>query len=172
MTAVRERCLTCGFAPTTVGPTDAALTARSLPRRYRDVLARPDDDESPEEPASRRPPDGSLSALEHAALAAEVLSLTALALGRLAVEDEPEVSLVAPEPGPQWSTEVVLVRLAGAATHLAEAIEALRGEAWARPCTLDEDGQVTALDVARAGVHAGVHHLRDARRVIEQVRVS
>lgn len=172
MTAARERCPTCGFAPTTVGPADAALTARTLPRRYRNVLARPDDDETPDDPATRRPPDGGLSALEHAALAAEVLSLAAVALRRVPVEDEPVVSLVAPEPGPQWSVEVVLVRLAAAATHLAEAVEALRGEAWAQPCILDEDGRVTALDVARVGVHAGVHHLRDAARVIEQVRVS
>lgn len=148
------------------------MTARSLPRRYRGVLARPDDDEGPEDPAARRPPDGSPSALEHAALAAEVLSLTAVALRRVAVEEEPEVSLVASDPGRQWSTEVVLVRLAAAATHLAEAIESLRGEQWNRRCRLEGEGQVTVLDVARAGVHAGVHRLRDAARVIEQVRVS
>src|SRR5687767_10964609 len=145
MTAVRERCPACGYAPQTVGPTDAAQAARSFPRRYRAVLAPPDGAEAPtDDPAARRPPDGGLSALEHAALSAEVLSLTAVALRRVAVEDEPEVSLVAPDPGQQWSTEVVLVRLATAATHLAEAIEALRGDAWARPCLLDEDGRVTA----------------------------
>lgn len=172
MASVRDRCPTCGFAPTTVGPGDAALTARSLPRRYRTALARPDDDEGPDDPAARRPPDGGPSALEHAAIAAEVLELAADAVRQAVTQEEPAVSLTASDPGPQWSTEVVLVRVATAATHLAEAVEAVHGEAWTRSCLLEGEGRVTALDVARAAVHAGVHRLRDAVRVMGQVRVS
>ena len=45
------------------------------------------------------------------------------------------------------------------------------GERLIRGRTLADGTAVTALDVARAGVHAGAHHLRAAERVLERVRL-
>ena len=50
---------------------DAIVTLRSLPRRWRAVLATMDDDDA--DVLSRRPPDGSPSALEHEAAARDAI---------------------------------------------------------------------------------------------------
>lgn len=63
-----ERCPTCGFDPATVAPSDAAVTARSLPRRFRAALEPVDDEEVPAE------------ALEHAAQALHAVASAAEAV--------------------------------------------------------------------------------------------
>jgi hypothetical protein len=169
MPSIRDRCPTCGFDPATVSPSDVVVAARSFPRRYRALLVRPDDEDGAEL-VRRRPPEG-LSALEHAAMAAEAMSAAALGVRRAAVEAEPTVSLAVPEPGPQASVDAVLARLSDGAESLAGAVEGFPGDEWHRPVHVSgESGRVAAADLARAGVHAGVHHLRQAERVIEAVR--
>jgi hypothetical protein len=129
MAPTHDRCPTCGFDAATVSPSDAAVAARSLPRRFRAALARPDDEEVPAE------------AVAEAAAAADALHQAAVALGRRPVD-----------PGP----ESVLDRVEAAALALAEAIERTPSEEWEH---------ASALATARAGVHAGVHHLKVAQRV-------
>ena len=63
-----ERCPTCGFDPSTVAPSDAAVTARSLPRRFRAALAPVDDEEVPAEVLEQ-----AASALRAVAAAAEAV---------------------------------------------------------------------------------------------------
>jgi hypothetical protein len=69
---------------------------------------------------------------------------------------------VAPRPsegGEPGSVDAVLGRVASGAEELAAAIEAFPGEEWPR-----------AVHLPRTGVHAGVHRLRQAERVVDQVR--
>ena len=136
MAPTRGPCPTCGFAPATVSPSDAALSARSLPRRYRALLARPDDDQE----------DIAPEAVRHAAVAADELRRAAEAVGRR--------SVIGARPGD--SVEAVLARIEEAAVALAEAVERVPPDGWKEP---------SLLDAALEGVHAGVHHLREAGRV-------
>src|SRR5256885_142545 len=46
---------TLPFTAVDVSPSDAVVALRSFPRRYAEVLARPDDDDLPDDPAKRRP---------------------------------------------------------------------------------------------------------------------
>lgn len=136
MASTRRPCPTCGFAPATVSPSDAALAARSLPRRYRALLARPDDDQD----------DVAPEAVRHAAVAADELRRAAEAVGRRPV--------VGARSGD--SVEAVLDRIEAAAVALAEGVERVPPDGW-------KDQPM--LDAALEGVHAGVHHLREAGRV-------
>lgn len=167
------RCPECGFDAATVSPSDAAVAARSYPRRYRAVLVRPDEEDA--EIVRRRPGPGEPSAVEHAFSAASRLRAAADALSRVRAHDDAEVDLDGPRPGgaaPAPTSEAVLGLVTSAAEALAAAIDAARGDEWRRSGRLvDGDGrEVSALDVARQGVHAGVHHLRAAERAVAAAR--
>lgn len=136
MASSRDRCPTCGFDPATVSPSDAAVAARSLPRRFRAVLTRPDDEVD----------ELLLARLAHATAAADALHQAAEALGRRPVDAGPSGS----------SVDAVLARVEAAAIALAQAIEGI---------PIDEWKHVSTLATARAGVHSGVHELRAAERV-------
>lgn len=164
-------CAGCGFDPSRVSPSDAAVAARSYPRRFRALLVRPDDEDP--DVVHRLPPSGGPSAAGHALAAAAGLDAAATALARVRAADDPAVD---PEPAPTAEAgagvplEAVLERVAGAAGALATTVEAMHGDDWARPGRLPGGGPVTALDLARAGVHAGVHGLRAAERALAEVR--
>ena len=167
-------CPGCGFGAPTVSPSDALAAARSFPRRYRALLVRPDEDDP--EIAHRRPGPGEPAAVDHAAAAAAGMRAAAAALEAVAGHEGALVDLgadpgrsVAGAAGPR-SLDEVLGHVSGAAGALAAAVEAVRGDAWARTGVLPGGGPVLALDVARAGVHAGAHHLRAADRVLALVR--
>jgi hypothetical protein len=68
-------CSECGFDASTVSVPDAIVTLRSLPRRWRAALALVDEDEA--DVLTRRPADGSPSAMEHADSALAALGGTA-----------------------------------------------------------------------------------------------
>jgi hypothetical protein len=162
------RCPDCGFDFPTVSPSDAAVAARSYPRRYRALLVRPDEEDP--EIVHRRPGPGSPSAAEHALQGAAGMAAAAEGLQRVRRLDRPPVDLDPRVAGAGSTLEAVLERLEAAAGALAGAIEVLHGEEWKQPLVAGGGREVTALDVARAGVHAGSHHLRAAERVIDQVR--
>lgn len=168
------RCPECGFDPSGVSPSDAAVAARSFPRRFRALLVRPDD----EDPAivHRRPAGGGPTAAGHALAAAAGMAAAAGVLGRVLTADDPTVDdpTADPDPGPtgadEPALEVVLDRVAEAAGVLAGTVEGTSASEWARPARLPGGEEVTALDLARAGVHAGAHHLRAAERTLARVR--
>ena len=165
------RCPDCGFDAAAVSPADAAVAARSYPRRYRALLVRPDEDDP--EIVHRRPAPDQLSAVEHTARAAVDISAAADALRRVRIDEDPEVALegTAPidEAGP--TSREVLAVLDAAAASFATVIETLRGDEWRRSGHLAGGGDVGALDVARHGVHAGIHHLRAAERALAGARL-
>ena len=164
------RCPDCGFDPPTVSPSDAAVAARSYPRRYRALLVRPDDEDP--EIVHRRPGPDEPSAAEHAGQAAAAMDAAAGALGDVRRSDSPRVHAYGAAAGTGATLEAVLERLATAGAALAVAIEPFRGEEWNRPATDGGCGAVTALDIARQGVHAGIHHLRAAERAIARARAG
>jgi hypothetical protein len=55
---------------------------------------------------------------------------------------------------------------------MADRIEHVPAGDWPRPAVVDDGSgrTVTALDIARAAVDAGVTHLRDAEKVLAAVR--
>jgi hypothetical protein len=67
-------CSECGFDPSSVSVSDAIVTLRSMPRRWRAALALVDEDEA--DVLTRRPADGSPSAMEHAESALQALGGT------------------------------------------------------------------------------------------------
>ena len=170
------RCPTCGFAPSTVGPADAAAAVRSYTRRWRALLVRPDDPD-PEIVHRRTGPDEP-SAVDHAVASAAGMAAAALALERLHMEEDAEVDAgPAPHevPSPTGAAgdlplRRVLDQVAAAADELASAMTLFRGDRWAAPGRLSDGQPVDALDLARGGVHAGTHHLRGAERVLAGVR--
>ncbi len=166
------RCPECGFDPPTVSPSDAAVAARSFPRRYRALLVRPDDDD-PE--IVHRRPGGEPSAAEHAVSGASGMAAAAEALRSIRISDGPTVDVDGPPAAAAGGTtplDTILERLAAAAGGLADSIEPLRGDEWKRTAVTPGGAKVTALDVARHGVHAGVHHLRAAERAIARARAG
>lgn len=177
MALASGRCPECGFDPSKVSPSDAAAAARSYPRRWRGLLVRPDDDDP--EIVRRQPAPGEPSAVDHAALAAAGMAAATQALDRVRVHEGAAVDL-GPPPGPGravagagdgFNLEDVLALVARSAGALAAAVEEVHGDEWARTGVLPDGGPVHALDVARAGVHAGAHHLRAADRVLSRVRL-
>ena len=164
------RCPQCGFDPPTVSPGDAAAAVRSYPRRFRALLVRPDDADP--EIVRRRPAPDEPSAAEHAMAAAVDMDRAATALHRVRVHDHPVVDIAA---GPQGATQVppldtVLERIDAAARALAAGIEAISGDEWRRTGVAAGGEPVGALDIARAGAHAGIHALRAAERALARLR--
>jgi hypothetical protein len=149
-------CPTCGFDPRTVSPSDAAVAARSYPRRYRALLVRAEDEQ---DRVTRRPAPDRWSAVEHGAFVAASLAAATDAVNRYAVSDNPVVDLDPGEPS-ALSVEATLTRIEDAATALANAIERYPADRWSSG----------GLDAARHGVHMGSHHLREAQRAIDDAR--
>lgn len=176
MAVASGRCPECGFDATKVSPSDAVAAARSYPRRWRGLLVRPDDPDP--EIVQRRPAPGEPSAVDHAAAAADGMTAAAESLERVRVHEGAGVDVADSGSGERvagaadgHTLEDVLALVAAAAAALAAAAEEVRGDEWARTGALADGTAVHALDVARAGVHAGAHHLRAAERVLARVRL-
>jgi hypothetical protein len=163
-------CPICGFDGSQLSPADAAVALRSFPRRFTLVLARPDDEDRPDDVLHRRPGSGGLSAVEHAAWVATGLAQAAEAFGAIVYSSAATVTLPAldvdpPVRGGDAGPDAVVAAIKGAADPLASAIGDAPADAWTRT-GLSAEGPVTALDVVRLAVHLGVHHLRQAEQAI------
>jgi hypothetical protein len=160
-----------------LSPSDAVVTLRGLERRYRGLFAGLGEDESPDDLARRSA--GGWSAIEHVAAAARAIAAADRALGTVLTVDSPTVAAAdvnpAARPHPTVPAGPVHERLADLgleANAAAEHIGRVSAENWSRPATVDDGSgrTVTALDIARAAVDAGVTHLREAERVLAAVR--
>jgi hypothetical protein len=164
-------CPVCGFEDRSVSPADAAVALRSLPRRYRGILVRPEDEQEGDNPVTR-PGASGWSAVAHAAYAVDAIDRADEALRSVLVHDRPTVVVPAidpPAPAPAGPPASVLDGLKAVTDALATTIENTGGEQWLRPAEASGGGQVTAVDIARVAVHAGVHHLRLAEAVLREV---
>ena len=166
-------CPICGFDGRQVSPSDAAVALRSFPRRFKMVLAHPDDADRPDDVLHRRPKSGGLSAIEHAAWVATGIGAVADAFQAVSIHDDPVISLPPvdvdpPVAGGEDSVDAALARIQTATSALATAVEGTPGDSWLRHGHTDGES-VTALEVVTTAVHLGVHHLRLADRVINEV---
>jgi hypothetical protein len=164
---------TSGVDSSQISPSDAAVTLRSLPRRFASVLATPDDDDRPDDVLRRRPQSGGLSAIEHGAWVAAAHPGIAQALHRVLIETNPTIEVPPLEPdgpvdGGDRSSADTVAAIAASTGPLADLIDGVAGDDWLRSGRID--GQpVTALDVARGAVQLGVYHLRTAERTVREV---
>jgi hypothetical protein len=161
-----------------LAPSDAAVALRSLERRYRALFAGLGEDESPDDVA-RRPAGNGWSALEHVVAAAWAISASTRALDAVLTEDTPLLDpgeidpVLRPRPGtPTGTLHERLAELGLVANDLADRTERVSAADWDRIGLL-EDGssrRVSALDLVRGAVDAGITHLRSAAYVLDEVR--
>jgi hypothetical protein len=153
------------------------VAVRSYPRRYRALLATPDPDDadSPGHMIRRRPDPSTWSALEYTAHVADVLDHLGPAIRRISVEDGPTITFfdnderVVQQAYNDMPRAEVLGWLELSCEDLASILDATNADDWSRVGHFAW-GDRTALDMARNAVHEGSHHLRDAQRVLSEVR--
>jgi hypothetical protein len=160
-----------------LSPSDAVVALRGLERRYRGLFAGLGEDESPDDLAHRRA--GEWSAADHVVAATAFMARADRALAKVVVADSPPVTAADVDPAASTHTtagpgpvDARLAELGSAANALADRIANVPSGDWLRPAVVDDGSgrTVTALDIARAGVDAGVTHLRAAERVLAAVR--
>jgi hypothetical protein len=152
-----------------VNPGDAAVAARSFPRRRRSLFATVADDDAPDEVLAAHG-SGSPSALALGQRAAEVLASTAERLARIRREHDPVLS-GDPPPATHGTTDDVLAAIEAAADELARTIDSIDAGDWQRPATLD-GGATDAIGVVTGGVERAASLLRQAERVLDDVRAG
>ena len=169
-----------GLDMSRVSPADAAVTVRSLPRRFLGVFASapPPDDPGGDDLVRRVGPDGH-AALDHLALVTRGLVLVDHALGQVMVQDSPHLHAAVTDPGARDYVPVgghdptaadLLDELGTVAESLATRIERTPAGDWSRAGRIGGEATVTALDLAREAVKTGIHHLRAAEATLSAVR--
>jgi hypothetical protein len=156
-------------------PADAAIALRGFERRYRGLFAGLGDDEAPDDVARRQV--SGWSAIDHVVASARAIGAADRALAVVLSSDDarvaPEDVGAAPRPHPGSPTGNVHARLAVLgfeAVALADRIDGVPADDWRRTAAASGTGrEVTALDVVRAAVDAGVSHLNAAQKVLAAV---
>jgi hypothetical protein len=161
-----------------LSPSDAVVALRSLERRYRGLFAGLGEDESPDDLAHRR--TGGWSAADHIVAAARFIAGANGALARAVTADSPAVAAADVDPGaarspgaPPEPVDGLVAQLASEANGMADRIEHVASGDWTRQAVVDDGSgrTITALDIVRAAVDAGVTHLREAESVLTAIRV-
>jgi hypothetical protein len=166
-----------------LSPSDAAVAVRSFPRRFRGVLAPPEDDRvedgttaDPDELARRVGPDGR-SAADHLIAADGVLSLLDRALEQVRSDDDPVLHPAVRDLRDTWWDDehtplpALLDQLEQTADRCADRIDAVATDDWGRQVRVaDADARVGTIDLVREAVDVVAGHLRSAERTIASVR--
>ena len=159
-------------------PADAVVALRSLERRYRGLFAGLGEDESPDDLAHRKAPNG-WSAIEHVVAAAWAIAAAGRALQRVLNEDTPHLDPVDVDPAlrdrpgtPSGTLHERLAELGLEANALADQLEHVAAQEWERLGLLDDCSarRVSALDIVRSAVDAGVTHLRATELTLSEAR--
>jgi hypothetical protein len=161
----------------TLSPSDAVVALRSLERRYGGLFAGLGGDESPDDVAHRRA-EGGWSAVEHIVAASHGIAAADRALASVLTLDAPPLAATDIDPGasrpaaPTGTVDERLAELGLEANAAADRIARVPARDWTRTGVVDDGSgrTVTALDIARAAVAAGVTHLREAEAVLAAVR--
>jgi len=161
-----------------LAPSDASVALRGLERRYRGLFAGLGEDESPDDVAHRS--SHGWSAIEHIVAAAWAIGAADRALAAVAAADSPVLDAAdvdaeaRPKPGaPTGTVHERLAELGFEANAAADRIDNTPARDWDRTATVGGTSRtVTALDLARGAVDAGVSHLRAAETVLAAVRRS
>lgn len=152
-------------------PSDAVVTLRSLPRRFRGLFAGHADDEAPDALAQRPGADGS-TALGHLVAAIQGVAATGRALDASQHAEDPSVDpVVLPAAAASGTVEERLAELGWETDAVADRVDAVDAEGWSRQARLaGTSGPVSALDVLWAGIDAVLAHLKAAERAIDEAR--
>ena len=162
----------------TLAPSDAVVALRGLERRYRGLFAGLGEDESPDDIA-RRPAANGWSPLEHVVAAARAIDAARRALDAVLTRDNPLLDVTDVDPGarpkpgtPSGTLHERIAELGLEANQLADRAEGVPAKEWDRLGSIDDGSarRVSALDILRAAVDAGVTHLRGAELVLNEVR--
>jgi hypothetical protein len=155
-------------------PNDAVVTLRGLERRYRALFAGLGDDESPDDVAHRRVEGW--SAIDHVVAAARAVAAADRTLAKVLSADLPTLDPadVDPQARPVAPTGTVHERLSELgyeAMALADRIDGVSAQDWNRRGSVSDahERQVTALDLVRSAIDAGVAHLDGTRKVLAAV---
>lgn len=161
-----------------LSPDDAAVAVRTFPRRFRAVLARPDDDEpvDADELARRVGPDGR-SAADHLLAADGVLTLLGRALEQVRADADPVLHPRLGDLDGAWWDDPhtplggLLDQLDATAGATADRIDAIANDEWVRPVRIAElDGPREPIELLREAVDVTARHLRAAERTVAAVR--
>jgi len=161
-----------------LAPSDAVVALRSLERRYRALFAGLGQDESPDDVARRQAGNG-WSALEHVVAATWAISAAARGLDAVLTQDTPVLEpnevdpVLRPRPGlPTGTLHERLAEQSKVANELADRTERVPAGDWERIGLLGDGSgrRVSALDLLRTAVDAGVTHLKGAEYVLDEVR--
>jgi hypothetical protein len=158
-----------------LAPSDIVVALRGLERRYRGLFAGLGEDESPDDVAHRVA--GGWSPIEHLVAAAWAIAAAGRALEAVLRDDTPVLAAAdvdpeaRPKPGaPSGNLHERLAELGIEANAVADRVEATPAGDWDRKGVIEGTGRtVTALDLARLAVDAGVTHLRAAEDVLARV---
>ncbi|HEX6420865.1 MAG TPA: hypothetical protein VFZ77_20340 [Acidimicrobiales bacterium] len=159
-----------------LAPSDIVVALRGLERRYRGLFAGLGEDESPEDLAHRAA--GGWSPIEHIVAGAWGIAAADRALAAVLTTDSPvldpaDVEAEArPKPGAVTGTvHERLAELGLEANAAADRVASTPARDWTRAGVVGDTGRtVTALDLAKQAVEAGVGHLRGAEEVLAAVR--
>jgi hypothetical protein len=159
-----------------LAPSDIVVALRGLERRFRGLFAGLGEDETPDDVAHRVV--GGWSPIEHIVAAAWDIAAADRALAAVLTSDTPTLAAAdvdpAARPKPGAVTGSVHERLAELgleANAATDRVDATPSRDWARTGVVESTGRtVTALDIARQAVDAGVSHLRAAEEALASVR--
>jgi hypothetical protein len=146
---------------------DAAVTLRSLPRRFTETVSGPAGDDSWDRTVRTTGPSGR-SALGSVAVADAELVALGTAIASLPLEKSPIVNLgpVRRSPEPKSSVTELLAQIKVNAVRAATAVEGRGHDDFSRQLTVD--GKTMAADeYVRRTVAACLSHLTDAKEAIE-----
>jgi hypothetical protein len=164
-----------------LSPQDAAIAFRSYPRRYREALATPQDDdtgdaEDMEELAHRLGPGGR-SAVQILSDVTRTWVVLRDALRRLVVDERPLLHPAVTDRSQRaWDADApeslddALALLTDEADTFASEIERVATGDWTRLGDVAGGGEITALDVVRDGVQVGHDGLDDVSAALTAVR--
>ena len=111
------------------------------------------------------------SVLEHACHVRDVHRLFAQRVALIRDQDDPALpdwdTAVSGQPDDLTSPTRVAIELLAAAQEVADAYDALAGEAWTRPGRRGDGSRLTIESLGRFHVHDVEHHLRDVTGAVE-----
>src|SRR5262249_15459039 len=151
----------CGFDATSFAREDVAPMIRESIVRWQSVIDRPD--------VLLRPSDDMWSPLEYSCHVRDVYRIGDGRIELMLDEDNPTF--------PNWDQDVTAIEeryadqdplvvaheLDAAARRVADRLDAVRGEQWARPGLRSDGAQFTVESFARYLVHDPLHHEFDVR---------
>src|SRR5262245_7642702 len=159
-----------------LAPSDAVVALRGLKRGYRGLFAGLGGEQSPDDLARRSRP--LRAPLCHVVAAARAISAPDRAVAAGVTDDHPALAAedvdpaARPKPGaPTGPVHERLSELGLDANAAADRIAKVASEDWVRTGTIAGSGRtLTALDISREAVDAGVTHLREAEQVLATLR--